>query len=202
MSTPHNEATHRRTSPLWLAVGLAIGLIVAPAAAVAATLGAVNLVGADGVKAQVTKAGQLETAPSQPTSFKAFYDLDVSGSTCNVAYTAPAGYSLVLQQVTVDVFADTTPGSGDTIALSTDSKCKNLLFDDNPSTTGAWVFPLGPGVVVPAHHSIYDIAKDNIEGELYGYGYLVPVADAPNPTLSAPGVSHLGASATRSHRHA
>jgi hypothetical protein len=181
----------RRTSPLWLAVGLAIGLVLAPAAAVAATIGAVKLVGADNVTAQVTRAGQLETAIAQPTLFRAFYDLNLGGSTCDTVYTAPSGYSLILEQVTIDVFADTTPGSGDTVSVATDDNCQNLLLDENPPSNGATVFPLGSGIVVPAGHSIYAIAKDNVEAEVYGYGYLVPVADAPSATQSTPGNVHL-----------
>lgn len=197
MTTTTNETKQRRTSPLWLAVGLAIGLIVAPAAAVAATISAVNLIGPNGVKAQVTRAGQLETAPTGPSSLKVFYKLGVSGDECIPVYTAPAGQSLILQQVTLDVFADPSPGSGDDIALSTDSQCQNLLLDDNPAATGAMVFPLGSGVVVPGGHSIYAIAKDEVEGEIYGYGYLVPIADAPSPTLAGGSAARLGPDAAQ-----
>jgi hypothetical protein len=189
MSTSTTERKQRRTSPIWLAVGLAIGLIAAPAAAVAATISAVNIIGANGTKAQVTRDGQVEIAPASPTSLKVFYDLDILGGECQPVYTAPAGYSLVLQQVTVDVFSDASPGSGDTIAMATDADCQNLLFDDNPSTIGATVFPLGSGIVVPAGHRLYAIAQDLVQGEVYGYGYLVPVGDAPTPTLSTPGSS-------------
>jgi hypothetical protein len=198
---PTTPKQSRRTSPLWLAVGLAVGLILAPAAAVAATIGAVKLVGADNVTAQVTRAGQLETAIAQPTTFRAFYDLNLGGSTCDTVYTAPAGYSLIVQQVTIDVFADTTPGSGDTVSVATDNNCQNLLFDDNPPSNGASVFPLGPGIVVPAGHSLYAIAKDNVEAEIYGYGYLVPVADAPSATQSTLGIVRANSARRASERH-
>lgn len=183
----NSTAPGRRTSPMWLAVGLAIGLLVAPAAAVAATITAVNLVGPNGVKAQVTKAGQLETVTAPPTQTRVFYDLNLHGSACRVAYTAPPGYSLILQQVSVDVFGDTTPGTADSVALATDSACHNQLFDDNPSSVGAITFPLGTGIVIPAGHSIYAIARDNIDAEIYGYGYVVPAGQAPTATVPSAG---------------
>jgi hypothetical protein len=197
MPTSTIEQTRRRTSPMWLAVGLAIGLIAAPAAAVAATITAVNIIGPNGVRAQVSAAGQLETTPASPSSLRVFYKLGIAGDLCTPIYTAPPGTSLILQQVSVDVFADPSPGSGDTIALSTDDQCQNLLFDDNPSTIGATVFPLGPGIVVPGGHSLYAIGKDLVEGEVYGYGYVVPVADAPTPTLATGSLAHLGADAVQ-----
>ncbi len=187
--TASNERSDRsrRTSPMWLAVGLAIGLFIAPAAAVAATITAVNLVGPNGVKAQVTRAGQLETVTAPPGATRVFYDLNVQGGTCKVAYTPPPGYSLILQQVSVDVFADTTPGSADNVAMATNSTCTNALFDDNPGSVGATTFPLGNGVVVPAGKHLYVIARDNIQAEVYGYGYVVPVGQAPNATVPSAG---------------
>jgi hypothetical protein len=44
------------------------------------------------------------------------------------------------------------------------------------------VFPFGPGVVIPAGKSLYGFADVSVE--VYGYGYLVPVATAPNLTPS------------------
>lgn len=177
----------RRTSPMWLAVGLAIGLLIAPAAAVAATITAVNLVGPNGVKAQVTRAGQLETVTAPPTTTRVFYDLNLQGGDCRVAYTAPKGYSLILEQVAVDVFGDTTPGSADNVVLATNSSCTNELLADNPGSVGAATFPLGNGVVIPSGRSLYAVAHDNIQAEVYGYGYLVPVSQAPTATVSSAG---------------
>lgn len=180
-------AVSRRTHPIWLGAGLALGLLLATGTAVAATAGVVSLVGPNGVAAQVTRAGQLEVAPAAPATSRAFYDLDLGGAVCTPIYTAPAGESLVLQEVTVDIYADTSPGSGDNVQVTTDAACQDPLFDDNPSSVGATVFPLGSGVVVPAGHRLYAIANDNILAEVYGYGYLVPVRDAPNPTVAAAG---------------
>ncbi len=181
-STTDAPSTPRRVGPWWLASGLALGLVLAGGTAVAATAAVVGLVGPNGARAQVTKAGQLEVAPAAPTSFRAFYVLNVSGATCEPIYTAPAGSSLVLQQVTVDVFTDASPGSGDNVAVTTDPTCLQPVLDVNPASVGATVFPLGSGFVVPAGHHLYAIAKDNVGAELYGYGYLVPVAAAPNAT--------------------
>jgi hypothetical protein len=158
-------------------VGLIVGMVAVPVAAVAATISVVNIAGPKGTKVIVSKPGQLLTAPADPNNFRAFHYYNVP-TACTKLYTAPAGSSLILTQVTMDAYTTTSNATG----LSTDAACHNLLTDWNPATIGAMVFPFGPGVVIPAGKSLYGFADVSVE--VYGYGYLVPVATAPNLTPS------------------
>jgi hypothetical protein len=161
-----------------------MGLLLAPTAAVAAVVGVVNIAGPNGTKAVVAKTGQLATAPADPSTFRTFAKYSLGGNVCTKVYTAPPGSSLILTQVTVDAFQVTSTLSGNQIAVSTAPTCLKLLVDWNPPSVGAQPFPLGPGNVIPSGHSLYAEAYGTTEAEVYGYGYLVPVKDAPTPTGS------------------
>ena len=181
-----SERTTNRTgvSRAWVAVALVAGLVLAPAAAVATTtLTGVTITGANHVTAAVTPAGQLETANEPPSAIRSFYFYNIdNGDGCLKAYTAPTGYSFILEQVTVDVWEDTSPGPANNLGLAPQSTCAFLYADENPSGVGATVFPFGPGIVIPSGKSLYAVANGDVDGEIYGYGYLVPTADAPVQT--------------------
>jgi hypothetical protein len=169
--------------------GLVAGLVLAPAAAVAATMSAEQLVGGDGITAVVTKAGQVETGQVNPGTFRAFHDYGLFGSTCDRAYTTPAGYAFVLESISVDVYDAGTPGPGVNVRVATNSSCSAQLVDFNPRGVGATSVVLNPGVVVPSGASLYAIGDNGADAELYGFGYLEPAADAPSGTSAQPGVA-------------
>lgn len=168
---------------------LAVGLVFAPVAAVAATVGVVKLTG-DGVTATVTGAGQLDTAKVAPSALRAFHYADLVGTGCHAIYVAPKGWSLVLQEVTVDVTVDGTPGPGINVRLATDPACHRQFADDNPPSVGPSSFAVTPGIVVSPGRGLYGIADNGVSAEVYGYGYVVPSADAPTPTPAQPGAAH------------
>jgi hypothetical protein len=164
-------------------VGLVIGLIAAPAAAVAATFSVVKIVGSNGTKAIVARTGQLSTTVADPNSFRAFHKYGI-GASCAPIFTAPSGSSMIVTQITVDVYV-----VGSQIGVSTSSSCNGLLLDWNTATIGAMVFPLGPGIVIPAGKSLYAFTVGGTGVEMYGYGYTVPVAAAPKLTPTTPVLS-------------
>lgn len=186
----------RVSGPWWLVAGLVVGVVAAPAAAVAATLSVVNLVGPNGSKAVVTKGGQVLTVPANPEAAHTFHYYDLTSSTgCTKVYTAPHGVSLVFTQGLVDVWSDTTPGSGNFVALSTSPTCSNVFAESNPAVVGAVPFTFDPGIVISSGKSLYADAGANIATDVLGYGYLLPVADAPVTTSSSTGL--IGPAATQ-----
>ena len=170
------SSIRRGRAPLWLTIGLIAGVVLAPVAAVAATLSVVNIAGTNGARAYVAKTGQISTSVSDPKTFRAFHKYGVNGA-CQKVYTSPAGQSTIVTQVTIDVFV-----LGNEIGMSTGASCAGLLLDWNPTAVGAQVFPFGPGIVVPAGKSLYAVTYGGTNSEIYGYGYTVPVADAPATT--------------------
>lgn len=194
----------RGMSPGWLAVGVAVGVILAPVAAVAAGAGVTSLVGPNGTKAAVARTGQLLTDPADVNTVRVFVNLDnlQAGGTstgCVSLYTVPAGDSLILTQLTVDTWVDPTPGASNNVLFFTGTsatKCLNAINDVNPDTFGDTVVPFSPGIVVPAGDDVAAVANGGISTEAFGTGYLVPVADAPHLT----GVSGELAPVGRSHQ--
>jgi len=170
---------------VWLAVGVAVGLILAPAAAVAASIGVTSLVGSNGTKVVVTGAGQLTTSPADASTYRSFSDANLNNSGsggCQTLYTAPRGWSFVLTQVTIDAWADPTPGAFNGAAIYMGSGCNRLIADWNPPTIGSFVFPFSPGIVVPTGHSLAAYVNGGVKAEAFGYGYLIPARDARTAT--------------------
>jgi hypothetical protein len=188
----------RRPGPWWLVVGLVIGLVIAPTAAVAATLSLVNIAGPNGTKAVVTKDGQLLTVSANAESVRYFHYYRLAeGTGCTKVFTAPTGQSLILTQVSADVWDDPSPGASNEVLVTTDPTCHAVMAESNPGTTGAQDFQFDPGVVIPPGKSLYAQAGDAIQCDIVGSGYLVPVADAPSETLAtfgrAPNDAHAAA---------
>lgn len=162
---------------------LAVGVVLTPAAAVAAVLSTVRLVAPGGAPAAVTQAGQVDAAATIPASFRAFHDYDLFASRCVRVYSPPAGYALVLQSITIDVYDNGgVSGPGSNVRVATNAACDRQLADLNPSTVGAASIVLSPGVVVRAGTSLYAIGDNGTDAELFGFGYLEPAADAPTGT--------------------
>jgi hypothetical protein len=155
----------------WLALGLVVGLLLAPAAAYAAA-NLVGIVGSNGKRAQVTGANQLQTAEATPSQFKAINFFGPGA--CDVVYTVPSTKAFVLKQVLFDVYADPTPGSVNYMAISADAACINPIALVNPGSVGGYPIPLEPGFAFKAGAKIYGSTAGNVAGDLYMLGYFVP----------------------------
>lgn len=188
----HEAAPKSKRRQLWLAAGVAAGLVLAPTAAVAAGIGMTSLVGPNGTKAAVARTGQVITATADPNEIRGFVSSiegDDSESPCTKLYSPPHGYSFVVTQIVTDTWENPTPGADNDVAIytgTTSQNCKTEVNDVNPPSFGDQVLPFTPGMVIPAGDDISAIAYGGISVELYGLGYLVPSADAPHLTPATP----------------
>jgi hypothetical protein len=168
----------------WIAIGLIVGSILAPATAVAAT-SLVGIVGQNGVRAGVTSAGQLRTVEAAPYSFQEYARNGVVSGSCSVI-TASVGTTkaYIAKQIVFDVYAtDTPPTPGDYIALYTDASCATQpIAMVTPASVNAWTYPLDPGFGIKAGGGLYAEAFGNVEANVTVYGYTVGVNDVPATT--------------------
>jgi hypothetical protein len=173
----------------WVAVGLVVGLLLAPAAAIGAA-SLVGIVGQSGKRADVTKANQLQVAAATPGQFRGYRETGIA-NTCKPAFTAPTTKSYVMTGVTFNVFQNTTPGLANWIGLFRDASCTETIVLHNADGLGGFNVPFEPGFGVRAGQTIYTSALGNVRGELYVYGYLVAKGAVPATTqVSArPGAS-------------
>jgi hypothetical protein len=155
----------------WLAFGLVVGLLLAPAAAYAA-VNLVGIVGSNGKRAQVTGANQLQTAEATPAQFKAINFFGPGA--CTVVFTVPNTKAFVLKQVLFDVYADPTPGGSNYISISAEPTCNNPFALVNPGSVGGYPIPLEPGFALKAGAKLYGATAGNVAGDLYMLGYFVP----------------------------
>jgi hypothetical protein len=157
----------------WVAVGLAAGALIVPAAAVAA--GNVGIIGSNGNTAKVTTSGSLQVAEATPASFKEYIRFGLIDSAgCVKVATVPAKKGFVLKELTVDVWDDPSPGSGQDIEFFTTKTCtvRSIIFDVNPGSVGAYQYAFNPGFGVARGHSLYAEAF-GVSGETYLNGFYV-----------------------------
>lgn len=185
-----------RRCPRAVVVALCAALVLAPTAAVAATWTQLRVAGASGTTAAVTPGGELATTPINPGVLRAFHFYNLFPGTCERVYTAPAHVSFVLTSLTVNVFIPGVAGPGVNVRISTSPDCADIevaqLTDANPGRVGASSFSYEPGIVVPAGHHLYAVADNGSAADVYGFGYVVPVTEAPAPTVGRPGAAQLG----------
>jgi hypothetical protein len=157
----------------WVAIGLATGALIVPAAAVAA--GNVGIIGSNGHTAKVTASGSLQVAEATPASFKEFVHFSPASATCTKVATVPAHKGFVLKSITFDVFDDSTPGSANNVLLATRSDCSasSVIMDENPGSVNATELSFGPGFAVAPGHSLYMEDFNGVTAEVYLLGFYV-----------------------------
>ena len=164
----------------WLALGLVVGLLLAPAAAYAA-VNLVGIVGSNGKRAQVTGANQLQTAEATPSQFRTINSFSVGS--CGQIFAVPSTKAFVLKQVLFDVWADPSPGGGEFAAIFADNTCSNPIALINPGTVNGYVVPLDPGFALKAGAKLYGNAGGSVGFDIYMSGYFVPKSAVPATTI-------------------
>ncbi len=184
-------ALEERRCPRWVVVVMCIALALAPSGAVAATLAGTHVLGTNNVAAAVTPAGQVADAQVNFASLRTFHYNNLYSGRCAAVFTAPKGESFVLTALTVNVFVSTFSGPGVNVRVGTSPGCTDReiaeIADANPGQVGPSSFTFDPGIVVTSGRHLYAVADNGSAADVYGYGYEVPSAGAPSPTLGQPG---------------
>jgi len=170
----------------WVVVGVVLASVLAPAAAVAAS-NLVGIIGSNGARASVTKAGQLQATEAAPASFKSFF-ANANGS-CNHVLTVPSTKGLVLRQAVFDNIVVSSPGGGTFVGLYlNDPTCTGVeghyFIDENPAGVGVVTIPFEPGFALKHGTKLY-VRASSVLADLFVYGYLVPASDVPSNTTFA-----------------
>jgi hypothetical protein len=165
----------------WIAVGLVVGLVLAPAGAIAAT-NLVGIVASNGARASVTAAGQLRVAEASPTSFRELKAFSTTG--CARLIKVPANDGFIVKSVTFDTFDDPTPGGSNFASVYLGAGCNENqeLALVNPGSVGSTTVPLDPGFAVPPNGILTYNVVGNVGADVYVTGYLVPKADVGSGT--------------------
>jgi hypothetical protein len=183
--TKANETGRRRRIPsaAWVAVGLLAAGIIAPTSALAAS-NLVGIVGGNGVRAGVTRAGQLQTTQTSPGNFVTLFASPSSGA-CDFFYKVPSGDGLIIESVTFNSITVTSPGLDTFAALYPNATCKgSYVLDNNPGGTGETSVPLTPGLALKSGTAL-SMVQDRDVVEVYITGYLVPAGDVPSNRVPA-----------------
>jgi hypothetical protein len=125
----------------------------------------------------LTVDGTVNAQPAPASALRSFATFGLQGGLgCVRLFTPPRNQAIVVQSVTVDVFADPSPGIGQTVEVFSDPMCQDLVADVNPPTIGVTPLNFGPGVV--SKTGLSAVASGSVSAEVYGFGYLIPAAQA------------------------
>jgi hypothetical protein len=169
----------------WFVAGALAALVVVPAGAAAATIGVTELAGTSGQRAEVTRAGQLDTAQAPPSSFVTrLGGADLTSASQSKCVTFPVISStkaVVIRQFTVT--ASSVPGTLGSVLLYEGPNCQPSQVIDQLSyaTPGITNLPIDPGIALPKAGTI-SVSIDGIAALVALFGYTVPASDVPSYT--------------------
>jgi hypothetical protein len=161
----------------WLAVGLVGGLILAPTAAVAATV--MVLHGANGPAVNATNADQLLTAEAPPSTWVSEYGWNDAAGTCSNLPAVSTTRGFVVKQINVDVLGATTADSVVYVYRGTGCEGKNTVGEVDANGTND-VYPFDPGIALPEKGQLSILYNGPVgQVRVQALGYTVPASDAP-----------------------
>jgi hypothetical protein len=169
----------------WFVAGALVALVVVPAGAAAATIGVTELAGSNGQRAEVTRAGQLDTAQAPPSSFVTrLGGADLTSASQSKCVTFPVISStkaVVIRQFTVTAYS--VPGTLGSVLLYEGPNCQPSKVIDQLSyaTPGITNLPVDPGIALPKAGTI-SVNLDGIAALVAFFGYTVPASDVPSYT--------------------
>lgn len=164
----------------WVIAGLVIGLIMAPAAAVAATF--MVLHGANGAAVNATNANQLLTAEAPPSTWVSEYGWNEAAGSCSNLPAASKTRGFVLKQINVDPIGT---ASGDTVVwIYRGTGCHSAdTIGEVDANGNNIVYPFDPGIALPEKGQISILYNGPAtQVRVQPLGYTVPASDAPSYT--------------------
>jgi len=164
----------------WLVAGLVIGLVVAPAAAVAATF--MVLHGANGAAVNATNDNQLLTAEAPPSTWVGEYGWADAAGVCSNLPVVSKTRGFVVKQINVDPLGSETGDSVVYLYRGPGCSSKNTIGEVDANGNDV-VYPFDPGVALPAKGQVSILYNGPVsQVRVQVLGYTVPAADAPSYT--------------------
>jgi hypothetical protein len=167
----------------WFVAGVAVAILLIPTAVGAKTvLKYTGIEGTSGNQADVTSAGQLQTAAAGPAAAYNQFTLVASGTTPVIA-VPPAGKALMISSIDVDAWALSTIDPYIEMFIDSSSACTppgqiTYVGEDDPSASGNTVYPFNPGLPVPSGY--YLCAQDeSMYSDVTVAGYTIPAGEVP-----------------------
>ena len=181
----------------WVTVGLIIGAIILPTAALAA-FSDVRIVGTNGTtQAQVTPANQLRVATTDPFRYRQFNSS--FGNGCTTIGTVNSGTGFILKQATFDVYNDTTPGSSVFYVYAGAGCSGPIIVDVTRPATGWCRSPSTPGSPCPP--APRSRSSRVASAHTFLLGYTTPTSAVPSITQTNPSGSFARRARARRAKH-
>jgi hypothetical protein len=165
----------------WVLIGLAAGLIIAPTAAVAATV--MILHGANGPAVNATNASQLLTAEAPPSTWVSVVGFSQTAGQCSNLPVVSRTRGFIVRQINVDVQQGSGAASDAFIYLGPHCSTPKQVGRVDLTNDGNMVYPFNPGVALPPGGQLSIGFNGPARAVLvHVLGYTVPGADVPGYT--------------------
>jgi hypothetical protein len=161
----------------WVIVGLVAGLVLMPAAAVAATF--MVLHGANGPAVNATNDNQLLTAEAPPSTWVSEYGWNDAAGTCSNLPAVSKTRGFIVKQVNVDILGATTADSVVYVYRGTGCDSDNTVAEIDANGTNE-VYPFDPGIALPEKGQLSILYNGPVnQVRVQALGYTVSASDAP-----------------------
>lgn len=125
-------------------------------------------------EARVDTTGRLLTQVAAPTNFFSQTTIGIQDS-CAQIVNPPSGKSVVVTDVTVNIYNLSNPGSGTKLTFFNSPNCGGFEVGNiNPSSLGVTTIPFGPGIVVSG---MSVGGQGTIGAETFAHGYVVSTSN-------------------------
>jgi hypothetical protein len=187
----------------WVLAGVLAALVLVPASAAAATIGVTELAGSNGQRADVTRAGQLNTAEAAPGSFVTrLGGADLTSGTQSKCVTFPiisTTKAVVIRQFTVTTYS--VPGSLGSVLLYEGPNCQPSQVIDQLSYAAPDItnLPVDPGIALPKAGTI-SVNIAGLGALVALFGYTVPASDVSSYTSAGATVPEASMAAAGTHQ--
>jgi hypothetical protein len=158
-------------------VGLIAGLVIAPTAAVAATV--MILHGANGPAVNATGNNQLLTAEAAPSTWVSEYGFNDRAGTCSNLPVVSKTRGFIVKQVNVDPLGKAGGSSVVWIYRGAGCHSNGTVGEVDANATNV-LYPFNPGIAIPARGQVsifYNGPAAQVRVQVLGY--TVPSSDAP-----------------------
>ena len=164
----------------WLTAGLVGGLILAPTAAVAATV--LVLHGGNGPAVNATNDNQLLTAEAPPSTWVSEYGWSDAAGRCSNLPAVSNTRGFVVKQLNVDLIGATSSDSIVFLYRGTGCSSKNTIGEVDANGVNV-VYPFDPGIALPEKGQLSILYNGPVgQVRVQALGYTVPASDAPSYT--------------------
>jgi hypothetical protein len=130
---------------------------------------------------------QREVPPTTPMHFSA--GINLADSFVKIA-TSPANKALVIKSLFLNTYSNPSPGQAQNVQFyigpTNSGPLAPIVFQINPPGLGLATANVESGIIIPSGSSLYANGNGSVQGNVFGFGYIVAASAGPVMTFVTP----------------